>query len=155
MAGGTPARDARIEESVRALVDRFVTDLLAVVGGARAGAAARSPSAVARRKRLRRTAGTLRRLADAVLGVLARTSDRSVSELASAVGSTPRDVVRPLTLLLAEGRVTKRGERKGTRYSLARQPTRAAPRAVPARKGRTRPARAGRTKRKSVRKRKR
>jgi hypothetical protein len=120
MARPTPElADARVEQALRELVDRFVGEVLAIVGGPRAPISPR-PVAGRHRKRVRRTAATLRRLSDAVLGVLARTSDRSVSELAAAVGSTPRDVVRPLTLLLAEGRITRRGERKGTRYSLTR-----------------------------------
>jgi len=70
--------------------------------------------------RVRRRAASLEKLAASVLQVLARRSGLAVSEIAGAIGVTPREIGRPMTWLLARGRVTKVGERRGTRYSLAR-----------------------------------
>jgi DNA-binding transcriptional ArsR family regulator len=72
-------------------------------------------------RRIRRPAERLERLAGEVLGVLARRSGLAVSEIAHSIGATPREITRPITWLLGRGAITKTGERRGTRYYLARR----------------------------------
>ena len=73
-------------------------------------------------KRVRRTGVALLRVSGRVLEVL-ETERRpmSISEVAKAVRMTTRAVAHPLSMLVAEGRITCKGERRGARYQAVRK----------------------------------
>jgi hypothetical protein len=128
-----------LRRALRAVAFRFVDEVIAV---AKAHASAFvAPSAALEKvpvRRVRRNVRALEDIAEEVAGIVAGAKrGASVSEIARAVGRTPSEIARPMTLLVAAGRITKRGERRGTRYF----PPVAAPAktAAPARRtGRTR-----------------
>ena len=127
MTGRVQAR-RRIEVALRRAAERMIAEVLALLppeAGAGARPARGTPAAPM--PRIRRPAERLERVAGEVLGVLARRSGLAVSEIAETIGATPRELTRPITWLLARGAITKTGERRGTRYYLARRT--AAPRA--------------------------
>jgi DNA-binding transcriptional ArsR family regulator len=115
-----------LEDALRRAAARFVDHVLAIVE------ASAEPEAPRPRgpglPRVRRRAASLEKLAASIVSVLSRRSGLAVSDIAGALGVTPREITRPITWLLARGRVTKVGERRGTRYSLARH---AAPEPAP------------------------
>jgi DNA-binding transcriptional ArsR family regulator len=124
---GRPARDrdaaralSALERNIRELCDHLAEDLLRIVRAAiTSDPEGPGPAPLRTRRRVRRRAATLRRIADSILAVLSKRGGIAVSEIAAAIGASPRETVRPLTLLLAQGSIEKTGERKGTRYSIA------------------------------------
>ncbi len=108
--------DLRARRALRDLAQRFIDDVIATVlagGGEEAAGPAGRP-----RRRVRRRAHKLEELRETVLAALGERGGVSIGAIARHIGSTPRELSRPIAVLLAEGRIIKTGERKGTRYSL-------------------------------------
>jgi hypothetical protein len=114
-----------LSRALRALAERFVADVVALVAAHAGGSPSAPPS---RPRSRRRRADELDRLADGVLDVLARRGRVPVRALAAALGTTSRALAHPLAALVASGRVVQHGERKATTYDL---PRRGAPREEP------------------------
>jgi len=70
-------------------------------------------------KRVRRTIAALERVAARILSDLrGRRRPVAISTVAKGLGMTPREIAHPMSLLVAEGKVARTGERRGTRYRL-------------------------------------
>src|SRR5829696_805583 len=112
----------------------MIAEVLALLP-AEAGVASRraGETGAMKRARVRRPAESLERLAVEVLGALARRGGLAVSEIAQTIGATPREIARPITWLLGRGAISKTGERRGTRYDLARRTPARSPERVTAR----------------------
>jgi DNA-binding transcriptional ArsR family regulator len=79
-----------------------------------------APAIEPSQRRVRRSMDALGRVADRVLADLrARKEPVAISEIAAALGASARQLSHPLALLVAEGKVTLTGERRGARYQLA------------------------------------
>jgi len=72
--------------------------------------------------RVRRSATALEGIAKRVLEVLrAQAEPVAISTIAAALGMSPRKIAHPVSLLVAEGKIRRSGERRGARYQLARR----------------------------------
>src|SRR5438552_2219088 len=115
---------AELRRALRAVALRFVEEVLEV---AAAHASALAPAATASdsgprapRKRVRRRAESLRAIGVAVRAAIPARGAIGIGALARAIGRTPSELARPIAILLAEGRIAKSGERRGTQYFLPR-----------------------------------
>lgn len=66
--------------------------------------------------RVRRSAEDVAALSLAIWDALKDRPELSISEIAEAVDSTPKEVRGPLVKLVEDGRARKEGERRGTKY---------------------------------------
>ena len=73
-----------------------------------------SPAATGR---VRRTAEQLEELSEKLIDFLRENPRSTIGEIADAVGETTKEVRGPILALIEEGRISKTGERRGTRYS--------------------------------------
>ena len=72
--------------------------------------------------RVRRSAPALSKLCELIIDDLrARRRPVAISTIAQSLGLTTREISHPLATLVQESKVLKSGERRGTRYQLARQ----------------------------------
>lgn len=106
---------------------------------ARPGTAHRAADEGAR-VRIRRSDDALEAICGEVLEALrVERAPAAISTIAARMGTTPREIAHPLALLVARGDVTKRGERRGTRYSVrVRRSRRTKATAAGKRRGKTR-----------------
>jgi DNA-binding transcriptional ArsR family regulator len=111
----------------------MIAEVMALLPPEGTARARRTAAPGAAKARVRRPAESLERLAGEVLGALARRGGLAVSEIAQTIGATPREIARPITWLLGRGAITKTGERRGTRYDLARRTPARSPERVTAR----------------------
>ena len=74
--------------------------------------------------RVRRSDEDLEAVCRRVLKTLrAERASMAISAIAAQLGTTPREISHPLALLVAQGKITKTGERRGTRYAIRRRRT--------------------------------
>lgn len=91
-------------------------------GAASAPAASQAPAkgasrpAKPSRKRRARPGADLSALTEPILSLLRATPGQRAEDLARALGTTPKDLKRPLDRLLADGDVRKEGKARATRY---------------------------------------
>ena len=67
--------------------------------------------------RVRRTAEQLEELGEKLVDFLRENPRSTIGEIAEAVGESTKEVRGPILGLMEEGRISKTGERRGTRYS--------------------------------------
>jgi hypothetical protein len=78
--------------------------------------AATTPSTQQRRKGAKRPAAEVERLKALLSKHIERNPGQRVEEINAALGTTTRDVARPLGKLIAAGKVKSRGARRATQY---------------------------------------
>lgn len=119
-SGSDGVRRAAMRRALRELTQRFVSDVMSLFQDALVLEARSAASAPLREpgRRPRRDVGRLDAVAEDVVRLLASGITMSVSQLATAVGSTPRELAHPIARLVRAGQVVQHGERKGTRYAL-------------------------------------
>ncbi|MFT4542004.1 MAG: hypothetical protein ACI841_002255 [Planctomycetota bacterium] len=133
------ARLSNTTEQIRARVDAFVDDLRDLIQQAAIEAvhtalgadtpAARAPRkskagsakpAVARKqqggKRIRRTRDDLDQMASSLVDYIQANPAAGMSDLVRAMGAEAPVVRGPLNELIAEGKIRKEGEKRGTKY---------------------------------------
>lgn len=103
---GDPELDRALGAALGALEGLFSGEATAGVGGAGG-------------VRVRRTSDDLAQLQEQMIAFLDESPGTSISEIAVAVGASPKELRGPLVALVEEGRVKKTGERRGTRYFLS------------------------------------
>lgn len=79
---------------------------------------AKGPSRPAKpsRKRRARTGADLSAITEPILSLLRATPGQRADALARALGTTPKELKRPIDRLLADGAVRKEGKARATRY---------------------------------------
>lgn len=102
-----------IEAALRRAAERMIGEVLAILAEAGPVMQERAPGP---RRRMRRRAHSLERLAAEVLATLSTRDGVSVGDIARALGAEARELTRPLTWLLQRGQVRRTGERRGARY---------------------------------------
>ena len=103
------AKDGEVDErELTKALQAALKELQAVLGEAPAGGA----------RRIRRSSADLESLASRVVSFLEDHSPASIGDVSDGVGESTKDLRPVMQLLLAEGRVKKSGERRGTRYFL-------------------------------------
>ncbi len=70
--------------------------------------------------RVRRTAADIEAMQEKIAGFLADNPGVGIGPMADELGESTKDVRGPLMEMLEDGRVSKKGERRATVYSLAR-----------------------------------
>lgn len=76
--------------------------------------ASKRPANPSRKRRAR--PGDLSALTEPILSLLRATPGQRADALARALGTTPKDLKRPIDRLLADGAVRKEGNARATRY---------------------------------------
>ena len=69
----------------------------------------------------RRSAEDIAALQASVLAHIAANADQRLEEISAAMGVPSKELKRPIANLLESGEVTKKGEKRGTRYSPAKK----------------------------------
>ena len=72
-------------------------------------------------RRVRRSPGDLAAMREKLIAFLKENPNASVSTIAEALGESTKELRGPLVELLEQGRVQKKGERRGTRYFVRRK----------------------------------
>ena len=124
---------SRIQAFARELQDLLRQQALAAVRSALGGSgrAASAPAvsqepakgasrpAKPSRKRRGRPGADLSALTEPILSMLRATPGQRADALARALGTTPKELKRPIDRLLADGAVRKEGKARATRYYVA------------------------------------
>lgn len=125
-----------LQRQIRSSALEFATEVIEIVQQAVAGLADQfSPGKTAAAKvapgrrsiaRAARPAGAVRApkdsgaLQSSLLGLLKKNKEGLGAEAINAVlGTTTKDIIRPLQDLLAQGRITRTGQARGTKYHAA------------------------------------
>lgn len=128
---------SQIDQQITERVDAFVADLTDLIrqsaveavretleGGAAPRRAASGPRAArparAQRsgKRIRRSPEELAKLSKAITKYLGSNPGSGVEQIAEGTGIPSAELKRPIALLLEEKSIKKKGQRRGTKYSL-------------------------------------
>lgn len=103
--------------AAQAALDRaFAPALVAVAHGKQVGPASPSRPGVRRESGVRRASDAIGALAERFYEAVCRMPGETMTELAPQVGSTARELSRPIRLLKGAGRVRSVGTRNATRY---------------------------------------
>lgn len=70
-----------------------------------------------RKKRVRRSAEDLERIAGRILLQLGKKQDQGIEEIGAALKISTKDLTRPMQMLVDDKKVRKSGNRRSTRYS--------------------------------------
>jgi hypothetical protein len=118
-----PARRAgrgALRREVRRLARVFAEQLLVLLDRHGVWDEPKPAAVEAAQRRVRRSIDALGKIGDRVLADLrTRKEPVAISQIATALGHSPRQLSHPLALLVAEGKVVLSGERRGARYQLA------------------------------------
>lgn len=82
----------------------------------KAAAAAAAPKVGRRKKGEKRTAAEIERAEAAVLDYVAKNQGQGVEQIGKALGMKTAELQRPIQKLLAEKKIRREGEKRGTRY---------------------------------------
>lgn len=117
---------ATIEKEIRDRIQRFVNDMndlvrraameavnTALAGSGRAARGVRIPTGGSTG---RRTPQALEAVQDRLLDYVRENPGLRIEQINEAIGTSTREVRRPLTKLLASGRLRREGEKRASRY---------------------------------------
>lgn len=124
----SPSLQAALDNLVATIRDELRTEFMDLIGGSPHGTArpkrraAPSPTRTprvskARPKGGRRSAEELQELATAVLGYIRKNPGQRAEQIAEGMGTTTKELVRPISQLLADKAVKTAGVKRGTTYT--------------------------------------
>lgn len=140
-----------IDAQIRARIEEFTADLtelihesaLASIQEALGGSAAPRPVAAPRKapakrakatraakssgKRVRRSSADLAKIQSAFVAHVRANPGQRIEEITGALGLSSKDLRRPVSLLIEDGKVRTEGQRRGTRYFVGGGARKAAP----------------------------
>jgi hypothetical protein len=85
-------------------------------GSPRAAGLLPAPGRAPQGKRIRRTAARLSEVAEILRAEIERRPGLRIEQLAKQLRTTTKSLARPAKMLIAEGRVTTRGQKRATQY---------------------------------------
>ena len=121
----------KIDSQLRARIDAFIEDIselvreqaMQAVGDALGHATSQATPKPAtnkgsstKKKRLRRSAEDLDKLADRIMKYVEKNEGCRMEDLSSSIGMPTKDLRRPLQLLLEEKTLKTKGKKRGTQY---------------------------------------
>ena len=126
----------KIDDELRARIDAFIEDISELVraqaveavgkalGGEipvplsrpKGGGKAQSSSPKKSGKRIRRSPEDLEKLADTIMKYVEKHEGCRMEALSAGLGMPAKDVRRPLQILLEEGTLKTKGQKRGTQY---------------------------------------
>ncbi len=131
-----------IRKKIEKRVDEFVTDIEALIkeaalesvtnalGGREAPAAraSRAPSNKGKPTGSKRTASEIDSLRAEITGFVQANPGRGAEQISNALSTTTKELALPMRKLVAEGRLSTKGQKRATKYFVGRGPGSSKPR---------------------------
>lgn len=120
----TPTVQAALDNLIEAIRVELREEFLSLIGGApspaaRARRSRQAPAKSSRgpRKGARRSPEELERLTKSVLAYVRKNAGQRAEQIAAGLGTSTKELVRPISKLLADKALKTRGVRRGTTYT--------------------------------------